>query len=104
MSKIKKIFSNNLYALKMLHKINPFRIWFTLLMTVWGCTIDLLANIILIRSVINEVQAGKNFFELFIFVIGIFLFQFITSLSISLFDNFYLNQLTSFCKKTLRSN
>ena len=90
MSKIKKIFSNNLYALKMLHKINPFRIWFTLLMTVWGCIIDLLANIILIRSVINEVQAGKNFFELFIFVIGIFLFQFITGLSISLFDNFYL--------------
>ena len=76
--------------LGMLHKVCPSKIYFNILMTVWGCILNIITSIVLVRTVIDQIQAGKSFVEILLFIVAIFVFQLLTRLSISLYDNFYL--------------
>lgn len=88
--KIKRVIQNNLFMLSLLHKVCPSKIYFNILMTIWGCVLTIITDIVLVRTVIDQIQAGKAFLEVLLFIVGIFIFQILTELSISLYDNFYL--------------
>lgn len=91
-SKAKHVIKNNLYMLKLLCKIEPKRLVFNLLMTVWGCILQLITTVVFMRTLVNEIEAGKSFGRIVIFILVMFVFELVTQYSINIYDTFYLPQ------------
>ena len=88
--KFKKVIQNNWFMLKLLHSVCPSKIYLSILMTIWGCVLTIITNVVLVRTVIDKISEGKSFIEILIFMIGIFAFQITTSLVTSIYNSFYL--------------
>ena len=61
-----------------------------MLFTLLRCAIDVITSIIMLKSVIDEIQAGKNYLNIVFLVVGLFLFQIITKAVMSIYETFYL--------------
>ena len=90
MKRIKHILSNNFFVLKLLYKASPLKVWLSLLFTIWGCILQLVTNVFLVRTVVDELQAGSNYGKIVIVVVGTFLFNWITGSVMQFYNTFYL--------------
>lgn len=90
MKRIKHILSNNFFVLKLLYKASPLKVWLSLLFTIWGCVLQLVTNVFLVRTVVDELQAGSNYGKIVIVVVGTFLFNWITGSVMQFYNTFYL--------------
>lgn len=90
MKKIRHILSNNWYVLRLLYKASPMKVWMSILFAVWGCVLQLITNVFLVRTVIDELQAGTNYLNIVFVVVGTFLFNFLTGAVMQLYNTFYL--------------
>ena len=75
MKKSVRIFQNNLYVLKLVQDASPWRIFLDFLSVVLAVGTNFLFNVYLIRLVLNGMQKGISFQEVFrcILVIGVIL-------------------------------
>ena len=103
MKKFKRVISNNVYMLKLLCWAAPKKLWLNLLMTVWGCILQIISTVVFMRTLVNEIEAGKSFGNIVLFVLFMFAFQFVTQYSINIYDSFYLPSVNMDIKKRLQS-
>lgn len=90
MKKIRHILSNNFFVLKLLYQASPMKVWTSLIFTVWGCVLQLITNVFLVRTVIDELQAGSDYLKIVLVVVGTFLFNWLTGSVIQFYNTFYL--------------
>lgn len=88
--KIRRIFSNNLYVLKILFKANPTKVFLSILLSILGCAVVIVNRILMVRSVINEMQAGSDFMKIVFIVLGTFLFNLTVSSLTKSYETYYL--------------
>lgn len=68
--KMRRIYSNNLYMLKIIHKIDPFMIPLRLLLSVFSAVTGFLSSAYLLRYALNAVGEGKQFSDVLVLVIA----------------------------------
>lgn len=90
MRNLKKIVKNNWYVLKMLHSVAPSKIYFNILMTIWGCILRLLQSVFLVRAIVNAIETGQDYGTVVLVIVGVFLFKLLGDLTIKFYDNLYL--------------
>lgn len=103
MKRIKRVISNNVYMLKLLCWAAPKKLWLNLLMTVWGCILKVISTVVFMRTLVNEIEAGNSFGDIVLFVLFMFVFQFVTQYSISIYDSFYLPSVNMDIRKKLQT-
>jgi len=81
------IFKNNLYILKIIHRASPGRITFSILSVILATATNFLFNVFLLRLVINSIQDGTPFRDIFGYVasVGVILMAYY------LLNNYYSN-------------
>ena len=90
MKKIKRAISNNFYMLKLLHSVAPSKIYFNILMTLWGCVLRIIKRVFVIKAIITALETGQDYWMVVFIIIGVFFFNIITDFTINIYDTFYL--------------
>ena len=68
--KIRRIYSNNMYMLRIIHRIDPFMIPLRLLLSVFSAVTGFLSSAYLLRYALNAVGEGKQFSDVLVLVIA----------------------------------
>jgi len=90
MKKKEPVFQNNLYILKMIHRASPGRITFSILSVILATATNFLFNVFLLRLVINSIQDGTPFRDIFGYVVGVGIVLMVYYLLNNYYTNIYL--------------
>ena len=61
MKKFKRIIFNNVYMLKLLCWATPKKLWLNLLMTVWGCILQIISTVVFMRTLVDAANKRNDF-------------------------------------------
>ena len=90
MKKSVRIFRNKLYVLKLVQDASPWRIFLDFLSVVLAVGTNFLFNVYLIRVVLNGMQKGISFQEVFIYILIIGVILIIYYVFLNLYNELYL--------------
>lgn len=87
--KIRRIYSNNMYMLRIIHRIDPFMIPLRLLLSVFSAVTGFLSSAYLLRYALNAVGEGKQFSDVLFLVIAFVVAELFVDLSRNAFWYLY---------------
>lgn len=76
--------------IKLLHSVAPSKIYFNILMTLWGCVLRIIKRVFVIKAIIHALETGQDYWMVVFIIIGVFFFNIITDFTINIYDTFYL--------------